>query len=253
MTARLTFTGKPLERPVYSQIAVFYDKLMDHVDYESWAEYIHLLFEIYGNDVKTVIDGGCGTGQMIKALEKRNFMVYGFDLSLSMIMEAKKRCNGPLWQGDLRTPALNTAQDAFICLYDTIHYLAPDSMHKMFDTVYQVLKPDGLLIFDAVTENHILEYWADYTEMDQIGKYHYTRRSWYNAGNRSQHTEFEIGYPSGETFHEHHCQWIIPLADFASMGENCGFKLAGMLESQTQKSGDEKSDRIHFILRKDKK
>ena len=49
----------------------------------------------------------------------------------------------------------------------------------------------------------------------------------------------------------HHCQWIFPLAYFSELGGQYGFEQAGMFESQTQKPGDEQSDRIHFILRKD--
>lgn len=251
MKVRFNSLKKSPERPVYSQIAAFYDKLMDHVDYESWADYIQLLFEIYGVETKTVIDGGCGTGRMMKALEKKNFQVCGFDLSFNMIQEAKKRCTGPLWQGDLRNFSLGSTRDAFICLYDTIHYLSADSICRLFEAVYRVLKPDGLFIFDVVTENHILEYWANYTEMDQIDDYRYVRRSWYESKNRCQHTEFEIDCHSGPTFREHHCQWIFPLAYFSELGGQYGFEQAGMFESQTQKPGDEQSDRIHFILRKD--
>ena len=78
--------AKRLKRPqkvnVYSQVASFYDQLMDHVDYPEWAEYIDILLQQYGSDVQHVVDGGCGTGRMIEAMRKFNYKMVGFYRSI---------------------------------------------------------------------------------------------------------------------------------------------------------------------------
>ena len=40
MRTRLTWLQKPVDVPVYTEIAPVYDRMMDHVDYAEWADYI---------------------------------------------------------------------------------------------------------------------------------------------------------------------------------------------------------------------
>ena len=224
---------------------------MGHVDYKAWADFIVKLFEKYGNNIHNVIDGGCGTGTLISILEGKGYRVAGFDRSLEMIRRAKRKSNIPYWQGDLTSIPLFSDWDAFLCLYDTIQYLTPEEIEKTFREVKSVLKETGILIFDAVTENHVLQYWANYTEVDSGKTWKMIRRSWFERNKKLQHTEFEISFrEEKKVYYEHHIQRIYKLEEIEDIGEKAGFNILGRFDGFTFNPGNEKSDRVHFVLQR---
>jgi len=240
------------EVPPYTRLAAVYDRMMDHVDYGEWAGYIEKLFNEFGRGIHRVVDGGCGTGSLVLALEKRGCWVAGFDFSLEMIRMACRKSRIPFWRGDLRTISLSGGWDAFLCLYDTIQYLTTEEIRLMFSGVGSVLAEGGLFIWDAVTENHVLKYWTHYTEKDRGNGWETMRRSWYDRRVRCQHTEFELfSLSDRKVYREHHLQRIYRLEEMERIAEESGLKLVGRFRGFTLNPGDEESDRVHFVLRKE--
>lgn len=47
----------------YQALAAVYDLLMEEIDYQQWADYIHSLLEEQHCPGKRLLDLGCGTGQ----------------------------------------------------------------------------------------------------------------------------------------------------------------------------------------------
>ncbi len=233
----------------YAHIAEFYDRLMAHVDYSEWADYLEACFKVFGNEgITRILDGGCGTGSLLSEMKKRGYSVSGFDLSEDMIRIARTK-GVPVWRGDLRAMASAGPVDSIICLYDTIHYLNEKEVSEFFNEACRLLKNEGLFIFDAVTENHVRNYWADYTEQGEECGCSYLRRSWYETANRCQHTEFEITVPPDETvFQEHHRQWIHPVPFFIENAEHSGFSLLGVFDECTFEEGHTHSDRVHLVF-----
>lgn len=241
------------EVPPYTHLAAVYDRMMDHVDYSGWADYLTKLFGKFGKGIRCVVDGGCGTGSLALALEKRGYRVVGFDRSFEMIRMARKKSRAPLWQGDLRAPSLSSDRwDAFLCLYDTVMYLTRAELGQMFSRVQSVLVEGGILVFDLVTESHVLKCWANYTEKNRGEGWETLRRSWYNRKTRCQHTEFELfSLQERRVCREHHLQRVCRLEEMERMAEGRGLKLVGRFRGFTLNSGDEESDRVHFVLRKE--
>ena len=236
----------------YTHLAALYDKVMDHVDYSQWADFIVTLFQRFGSDVYRVIDGGCGTGSLLKVLNQREIEIAGFDRSIDMIQIAKKKVGVPLWVDDLRNFYIKKRWDAFLCLYDTIQYLTVKEIQKLLCDVGRTLMPGGLFIFDAVTKEHILRYWANYTERVESDKLEMLRRSWYVKKTQSQHTEFEIFDCCNEhIYREHHIQYIYPLETFIKVSGESGLKLIGQFQDFTLNPGNEKADRIHFVFKRE--
>src|SRR4030042_6375407 len=83
--------SKTFESDPYAQLAPYYDRLMDSVDYDEWSLYIDLLFNRYGRKVTDVIDGGCGTGSIASSLFKLGYRVHGFDRSFEMLRNLKQK------------------------------------------------------------------------------------------------------------------------------------------------------------------
>ncbi len=243
--------GKLKPAQDYSSIAAFYDRIMDHVDYTAWTEYIEMLFRTYGHGVRCVLEGGCGTGVLAFRLQTSGFRVAGFDRSYAMTALARERIDGLFWQGDLRALSVRSGWDAFICLYDTIQYLSMAEVEALSQNVHSILNPGGLFIFDVVTEQHIRRYWADYTEVDGGEDWEILRRSWYSAADQVQHTEIDLQLISEKrAFREHHHQFIFSLDAVAEVCRRTGWHVAGMFEDFSLEPADEASDRVHFVLQR---
>jgi len=235
----------------YSKLAPVYDHLMIHVEYDEWADYIHLVLEKYGQGGCRILDAGCGSGKHMQRLQDYGYETFGFDGSFDMVRLSAQKRVGHLWQGDLRLIAASQSFDVVLCLYDTIHYLKELELPEFFRQCHQALKPNGLLIFDAVTESFLREYWGNYTEWDEHNGWAISRRSWYDRKEKCQNTVIELEDQTAQKkFMEHHRQWSIPMSKLKRIGAECGFDVLAMFDSCTFDEGDENSDRNHFILKR---
>ena len=73
---------------MYQDFAEIYDRLMDNVDYEAWAEYYARLLSIYGIKSGKVCECACGTGSLTLPLYRAGFQMTGVDLSREMLWQA---------------------------------------------------------------------------------------------------------------------------------------------------------------------
>src|SRR5690554_1757324 len=122
----------------YTYLARFYDRLMD-VDYFQWEQYLITLFKKYDCAPETILDLGCGTGNLTIPLAQRGYAVSGVDLSAEMVAvaEAKAESIGlsiPFLVQDMRALALpNTNFDLIFSACDGVNYLlTEDELFRMF-------------------------------------------------------------------------------------------------------------------------
>jgi ubiquinone/menaquinone biosynthesis C-methylase UbiE len=250
----LSFLQKKKSAPVipYSAIAFAYDDLMCHVNYRSWAGYLDKLIARFGNGGRRIVDGCCGTGKMMVELSRKEYAVCGFDLSLEMLHQAGRNGLFSLWQGDLKNLSLKPNWDVFLCLYDSIQYLSVSELDSVFNQVSRCLLPEGVFIFDIVTEHHVLKYWANYTESMHFRDQEILRQSWYNRPKKMLHTVFEVTEDKGRAgYQEHHRQSVFTLSEIEDCIRQSRFELVGMFEDFGFQPGEKTSDRIHFVLRKE--
>ena len=236
----------------YTRLASIYDRIMDHVDYTAWAEYLVRLFQAYGSDIRRIVEGGCGTGCLMTALEEKGYDVFGFDIAFEMVRNARRKGADPVWSGDLEAFALNGKWDAFLVIYDTIQYLSPAGLRRFLSNVNDAIDPRGLLIFDVVTESHVRRDWQNYTECGRDKEWEWTRRTWYDAEAGLLNTEFEITFfKEMSVFREHHVQTVFSLRDIESFAEAADFRTVGRLDGFTFNRGTEDSDRVHFVFQRE--
>lgn len=242
---------KPVQQKgEYQAIAEIYDHLMAHVEYDTWADYIMSLLDMYHPGAITLTDAGCGTGSMMSELQQCGLSVSGFDKSWEMVRLAKLKTEAPVWQGNLTDCHLTRQQDVMLCLYDTMQYLTRDQIASCLDAMAGNINARGIFIFDAVTEAHVLRYWADTTEKDSGNEWNLIRRSWYDRTHACQHSELDVTFhQTGKRYYEHHHQWIYSLETWKQLCFEAGLEILGMLEDFSMESGTEESDRIHFILK----
>ena len=241
-----------LPKNSYDTLAVFYDRMMGHVDYQQWAQYIHTVCKKFGQTTLEVIECACGTGTFAAELEKFGYSLTGFDLSLSMLQKAQIKSGANLFQADLRKLPLRSGVKILLCLYDSILYLREDEIVDLLRNAAVVTDLNGLFIFDVVTENHVLDFWKKYNEFDQTQEWKCYRSGWYDSNEKCQHTEIVLkSRIDKQKWVEHHKQWVYPLNFFAEQALAAGWSVAGCFHEFTLDPGSEDSGRVHFVLRRE--
>jgi SAM-dependent methyltransferase len=99
------------------------------------------------------------SGNYTIGLHKEGLEIEGMDLSFSMLEQAKKKAPEMHWsQGDMRDlPFLDSSFNAAMTIH-TLHYVL-NSLDKVFEEGFRVLKPGGTLIILCVTLEQCLQFW----------------------------------------------------------------------------------------------
>lgn len=246
---------KAVEVEPYSKLAPIYDYVMRHVNYPRWATYVIQLFSVWGSHVKSVLDIACGTASFILELHHRGYTVAGLDHSLAMVEVAREKLRGraiPVWCGDARAFAVTRPVDAVVCLYDSINYLMTlEDYRRTLQATGAALKDQGLFIFDICTERNSIRNFDHYYEDGHTGRFRYARWSTYDKRERIHTNRFQIRIEGTPVeYEEIHRQRIFSIAEVREAIESSTFTCLGIYDGFSMNAGSEKSNRVHFVLRK---
>lgn len=119
-------------KDVYKDFAYDYDEFGNIENYLGMEkDFFKKLFD--ENNIETVLDCACGTGQHLYMLSKLGYKVCGSDYSCSMLEVAKKNLemlgkNIPLYQCDFRylEKVYHNTFDAIVCLTTSLPHLHTD-------------------------------------------------------------------------------------------------------------------------------
>jgi len=251
---------------------------MRHVNYKRWAAYVIDLFQFAeGKRVERVLELACGTGKVLVELAKAGYQVCGMDLSHEMLRQAAERWreerrahdsmqNRPsplavrsslfvprLWCGNMQNFAVASPVDAAICLYDSFNYcLEPESARRLLNDVAAAVRRGGLFIFDICTEHNCRRNFGNYYEHESYLEISYIRRSHFKPYRKTQVNEFFISddFSCGPTLCERHEQRIYSVREINDMIDPQQWQVVGDFDGMSRRPGSEKSDRVHFVLRR---
>lgn len=191
----------------YGTLAYHYDRLMAHVDYDAWVDFVltRLGYPLYweaNDDIKKSGDGGppiildlaCGTGNITKGLTERGYRVIGVDKSEDMLhvaeskIQRRRSVSGkefPIFERqDMTEINLVHPVDACVCLCDSLNYLTENhAFGRALFGVGSVLRPGAKFVFDLHTENTFLDYAETIFAADE-GDTAYVWESEYDATRR---------------------------------------------------------------------
>ncbi len=231
---------------------------MRHVNYQRWAYYLSDLFLKADIQVNDVLDISCGTGNLLIKLTNLKFKVAGFDESEKMVKltQFKARNKGmqiPVWQGSMLQFEVKKLFHALICTYDSINYCM--DLETCLSTIHhssKALEKGGVFVFDICTEKNSRNNFQQYYEKDQTDDFQYVRQSSFSLQKKIQINEFHIMWNSNSAavYKEKHLQRIYRIDEIKSIIPLDCFQIVGVYDGFSMRAGSEKSDRVHFVLKK---
>ncbi len=132
----------------YDRLAGFYDKVISGKEHT--APYVISALKKYHPRAMTLLELGCGTGDVLAGLADR-FELSGIDSSAEMLRIARKKIPAAkYYHGDIRTKITKERFDAIICVYDTLNHITLfNHWKKVFSNAERMLNENGIFIFDV--------------------------------------------------------------------------------------------------------
>jgi len=98
------------------------------------------------NNIKKILDLGCGNGRNLFYLLNKGFKVFGIDSSSQAIKQIRKKLNSNLIIGNIFTilPYKDNTFDAIICT-QVLQHSIERNIRKTISEIKRILKPKGLL------------------------------------------------------------------------------------------------------------
>jgi ubiquinone/menaquinone biosynthesis C-methylase UbiE len=238
----------------YTKLAQIYDKIMDHVDYRRWSNYLKSLFKYSDIEVQQVLDLSFGTGNILPHIHANNLRLIGSDLSRDMIQQykAKEKVNLiPLFVNDARNIAVNDCTfDVVLFLYDSINYIKEKSdLDQLLGEIKRILRLGGIFIFDTITDYHCKIYYNNSHESEFWNGAGYYRHGYYDAEIKIQTTQFEI-ILGDESYLEIHKQYIYSIEDLINVLLQHEFQISGLFQNFTFTKSKSDAERVHFVCKK---
>lgn len=143
---------------MYEEFAQVYDELMKEIDYVKWSNYIERLFLNGKREIKTVLEFGCGTGNITCNLAQKGIAMTAVDLSEAMLTVADEKAdrmelkNIQFYLGDMSNFQIDQTFDAVISCCDSVNYLSDlEAVQSFFLSSFECLESGGILLFDINT------------------------------------------------------------------------------------------------------
>ncbi|MFP4164722.1 MAG: class I SAM-dependent DNA methyltransferase [Chitinispirillaceae bacterium] len=242
----------------YDALAPIYDRVMSHVDYEDWVELIHKVvarFSRFPNP--DIVEIGAGTGVLGSRLTDLGYRYFGSDICYPMIREARSKRDLAVCASDGRHLPFKKQFGVAVFLYDGINYLQNSQDYTtLFQSVYDILLPGGLFLFDITTRENSIRHFTEYLDFEDYGDFSYVRHSYFDEISSIQHNDFTIFKQTQnnpdlyQKFTDNHRQRILSVSAIEKNIPPELFSKVGVWDGYSFKKFTPYSERVHFLLRK---
>lgn len=244
---------------MYGSFAYVYDKFMDDVPYEEWADYVQSLLMEHEVREGLVLELGCGTGNLTEILASRGYDMIGVDLSADMLdiaMEKRERSGRDILylMQDMREFELYGTVRAAVSICDSMNYLQEEKdLLSTFKLVNNYLDPGGIFIFDLNTAYKYRELIGDTTIAEnREGASFIWENTWYEEEKVNEYdltifAETENGLY--QKFEETHFQRAYDLKTVKRLIAEAGMEFLAAYDAFTRESVRPDSERIYVIAR----
>jgi len=184
---------------------------MDTVPYRMWASYLLLLFSQQDVHPKRILDVCCGTGTMCELLDNEGFEMAGFDLSASMIDQAREKAKHRI--RPIRYEVMDATEfemgdtyDAAFSFFDSLNYITDvDRLASAIKQVGKHVVRGGSFVFDLNTAFAFEAKLFDQRAKGPRSKVKYDWLGDYNPETRIIRVDMTFWW-QGHEYHEVHVQ-----------------------------------------------
>lgn len=248
----------------YEQMAEVYDRLMDDVDYDLWANHLMHLFETFSDGTlpQRVLDCACGTGALTIRLAECGLQMTGLDCAEDMLRLAQQKAMRrgfriPFVRMDMQHLQTHRRMDAITCCCDGVNYLTTLSdVSRFFRAAHAALKPDGLLLFD-VSSAYKLEHVLGCSTMgEDRADCTYLWENMFDPKTRLLEMRLHFFVPDAAApsrwrrFDEVHVQRAHTKEELCGLLSECGFEVLGIYGAFTEDEPADRAERIQFVARR---
>lgn len=246
---------------MYREFARVYDDLMKEIDYNQWAEYLKRIMFNAKEEVKTVLEFGCGTGNITIKLAQKGYQMTAIDLSENMLTVADEKVdklgldNIDFYMGDMSSFQIDQKFDAVIACCDTVNYLKTiEDIQSFLYCSLDCLNENGLLMFDINTISKYKKVIADNTFIYNLDN---VFCAWENEPEFDKNkVEFNLTFftknekGSYDRYEESQEQYFYSIEEIHHCMKNLGFKNIKYYDFGTFLQGSNEGDRIQVVAEK---
>lgn len=243
----------------YTTFAGVYDMFMDNIPYEKWAEYLHDIMEEYNIHEGTLLELGCGTGNMTELLASMGYDMIGVDNSedmLELAMEKRLKSGHDILYllQDMQSFELFGTVKAVVSVCDSINYVTDEAeLKEVFRLVNNYLDPRGIFIFDFNTEYKYREILGDRVIAEERDECSFIWDNYYNEQDKINEYELTLFVQSEENpelyrkYQEVHYQRAYTLEKIKTLIEKAGLRYITAYDAYTKKAPMYTSGRVCVV------
>lgn len=223
---------------------------MRKIRYDYWADYLYDITSKYVNKKAKTLELGAGNGQLAFFMKKYFNDLIISDLSHFMLSDSR---NKKLKQVccDMVSLPFKIKFDLIYSAFDSVNYLLTKAkMLKLFSEIRKHLTDDGIFTFDVSLERNSIYSCNKPVVKGKVKTITYEQKSVYNKKNRIHKNSFNINLPDGTIVRETHRQRIYLFEDYFKLIEKEGLFVVDCLEAFSFNDGKPDSNRVQFILKK---
>jgi ubiquinone/menaquinone biosynthesis C-methylase UbiE len=253
--------GERVAAMTYESFAYWYDLLMEEAPYDAWQSFVQRKLQQYGRRGATrILDIGCGTGELAVRLAKAGFVVAGVDLSENMLSIAQAKAEAQqvtveFFQQNMTELRGFSDFDCATIFCDSLNYLLEEKeVQQTFSCVYELLRKDGLLLFDVHSPYKMDRVFRDavFTSNDEEISYIWSCYPLSFPHSVEHELTFFVRGGDGkyERYDEWHQQRTYEMIQYQQWLTEAGFTVLEITADFTDEAPTEMSERIFFVAQK---
>jgi len=127
-----------------------YSKVEHLLGIEESTIYLHTLYieVLYNYEIKTLLDIGCGTGDLMQKFQEYGIACDGIDLSALMVEKARAKGLNAEYKDICE---VDKKYDAIVSVFDVLNFVTPDELEGFLNCVHAALNDEGIFVFDVNT------------------------------------------------------------------------------------------------------
>ncbi len=236
----------------YEKFAYYYDSLMDEAFYNDYYNFINAHAKF-----KSILELGCGTGELAIKFAKDNKEIYATDLSKDMLEVARMKAQASdvtllLGRIDMTDFRVDRPVDLVLCLCDSLNYLFTTKQVKdTFSNVAKAIKPNGTFIFDVNSIYKCDTTLKDYNEENEDDEFLFSWRVENIDSGHIKHYINIVDKVENEQVNEIHVQRTYTPDTYIKMLKKAGFNSVKMYSDFGEYNTE--CQRIIFVCKKEEK